>query len=111
MKIAVVGSRSFENYELLEQTLDEYQIKEIVSGGAKGADTLAEWYAKNKNIPTKVFLPEYEKFGRSAPIKRNQQIIEASDQVIAFWDGKSRGTKSTIDLAKKKGIDVIIIEY
>jgi len=109
MKVAVIGSRNFNDYKLLSETLDIINdIDLIVSGGAKGADSLAEEYAFNNNIDTLVFKPDWKKYGRGAGIIRNKTIIENSDIVVAFWDSKSRGTKNSIDTARKLGKKVII---
>jgi hypothetical protein len=110
MKIAVIGSRGFTDQELLFKTLDKLPGKEvIVSGGAKGADKLAEVYAKERGIETEIYLPEYDRYGRGAPLKRNLKIVDAADLVVAFWDGKSRGTKFGIDYAGKQKKKVIIV--
>ena len=102
MKIAVIGSRGL-NVEHLELYLPK-DTDEIVSGGARGVDTSARTYAKEKGIKLTEFLPEYEKYGRSAPLKRNITIIEYADAVLAFWDGQSRGTKFVIDNCTKRNI-------
>ncbi len=99
MKTAVIGSRG-----LLVDNLEKYlpqDTTEIISGGAKGIDTCAREYAISHNIKLTEFLPEYEKYGRSAPLKRNITIIENADIVLAFWDGKSNGTRFVIDNCKK----------
>ncbi|KMQ50663.1 Uncharacterized protein CHISP_2346 [Chitinispirillum alkaliphilum] len=96
-RIAVIGSRGFD-YSLLKETLDKEEIVKIVSGGAKGADSLAAQYARENNIELQEFLPDYKKHGRGAPLVRNKLIVDASNMVIAFWDGKSRGTKFTMVL-------------
>ena len=106
MKVAIIGSRN-----LIVNNLEKYLpdcITEIVSGGAKGIDTCARKYAIENNIKIVEFLPDYNKYGRSAPLRRNLQIIEYADQVIAFWDGKSRGTKYVIDNCKKRNKNVTI---
>jgi hypothetical protein len=103
MKVAVIGSRGFNDYSYLKSKLDQFEIDEIVSGGAKGADSLAERYAREMGIDLKVYLPKYKKFGRVAPLIRNRQIVEDSDLVVAFWDGKSKGTKNAIGEANKLG--------
>lgn len=103
MKIAIIGSRNV-NLNTIHNFIShetETSITEIITGGAVGIDTLAMQYANENNIKLTVFKPEYEKYSRSAPLKRNHLIVEASDIVIAIWDGKSRGTKYTIDYAKK----------
>lgn len=106
MKIAVIGSRNL-TVENLGQYLPE-GITEIVSGGAKGIDTCAREYAKAKGIKLTEFLPEYEKYGRGAPLKRNLQIIDYVDEVLAFWDGRSKGTKYVIEQCQKKNKKVTV---
>lgn len=107
MKIAVVGSRSFNDYGFLTEILSEHGPKTaIISGGARGADSLARRYAEEHNIPFQEFLPDWDQFGKSAGPRRNQQIVDAADIVIAFWDGRSRGTGNTLDLAAKSGKQV-----
>ena len=107
MKVAIIGSRDFNDYDLLVKTLEELAISLIVSGGAKGADSLAERYAIEHEIETLIFKPDYKLYNRGAPLKRNLQIIDASEFVIAFWDGKSRGTKHAIDYAHSQKKNVI----
>lgn len=104
MKVAVIGSRGLSVSDL-GRYLPE-NTTEIVSGGAKGVDTSAREYALAHGIKLTEFLPEYTMFGRSAPLKRNITIIEYSDIVLAFWDGKSRGTKFVIDNCRKLGVEV-----
>ena len=104
MRVAVIGSRG-----LCVLNLEKYlpkEVTEIVSGGAKGVDTSAREYAISHGIKLTEFLPEYKKYGRSAPLKRNITIIENADLVLAFWDGNSRGTKFVIDNCKNRGIPV-----
>lgn len=100
MKIAVIGSRNLSVINL-GRYLPE-GVMEIVSGGAKGIDTCAKQYALLNKIRLTEFLPEYHKYGKGTPLKRNLKIIDYADQVIAFWDGKSRGTKYVIDTCKRK---------
>lgn len=106
MKIAVIGSRGLR-VDDLGKYLPE-NTTEIVSGGAKGVDTSAKEYAEKNNIKLTEFLPEYEKYGRSAPLRRNLQIIGYADEVLAFWDGTSRGTKYVIDNCKKQNKKVTV---
>lgn len=101
MRIGIVGSRTL-TLTNLETYLPE-QVTEIVSGGARGVDTCAKEYAIAHNLKYTEFVPEYSRYGRGAPLKRNQQIVEYADMVIAFWDGKSKGTKYTVDYCKKIG--------
>lgn len=98
MKVAIVGSRG------LQIDLSRYippETTEIISGGAKGIDTLAEQYAIQKGIPTRIFYPDIKVLGRWAYFARNDQIVDAADLVIAFWDGASPGTRYTIARARK----------
>lgn len=99
MKVAVIGSRNCI-VEKLEEYLPEHTT-EIVSGGAKGIDTCAREYALSHGLKLTEFLPEYRRYGKGAPLKRNLKIIEYADFVLAFWDGKSHGTKFVIEHCKK----------
>ena len=101
MKVAVIGSRNL-TVENLGQYLPE-ETTEIVSGGAKGVDTCAREFASAKGLNLNEFLTEYQKYGRGAPLKRNLQIIDYADCILAFWDGKSRGTKFVIEHCKAQG--------
>ena len=117
MIIGVVGSRGFRDYKLLERELDVLQSKkrckitEIVSGGADGADTLAELYALRHFIPLTIYYPDWDQYGRSAGPRRNRDIVQYSDEILAFWDGISPGTKSTINIAKRMNKLTSIIFY
>lgn len=104
VKVAIVGSRGLQVSDLGKYLPDS--VTEIVSGGVKGIDTCAKEYALSNGLKLTEFLPEYEKYGRSAPLKRNITIIEGVDLVLAFWDGTSRGTKYVIDNCKSRGIPV-----
>ena len=109
MKIAVVGSREI-NVSSIEKYLPS-ECSEIVSGGARGVDSSAADFAKAAGIELTVFLPEYQKYGRAAPIVRNKQLVDYADAVIAIWNGKSKGTLSVIRYCEKikKPCSVIII--
>ena len=113
MKVAIIGSRSFNDYQRLCQVLNPVKdkITLIVSGGARGADELSERFAKDNNIKTLIFLPDWDKYGKKAGFLRNKDIVENSDIVIAFWDGVSPGTKSSIDYANNTSKKVKIIKY
>lgn len=106
MKVAVIGSRSL-SIDNLGEYLPE-NTTEIVSGGARGIDTSAREYAIANGIKLTEFLPEYEKYGRTAPLKRNIEIIQYADLVLAFWDKQSHGTKFVIDECKKCGVKIKI---
>ena len=107
MKVAIIGSRNL-HVEDLEKYLPE-DVTEIVSGGAKGIDSDAEKYARGNGIDITVFLPKYNLYGRGAPIKRNKDIVDYSDEVLAFWDGSSKGTLSVIEYCRKTGKKVTVV--
>lgn len=109
MIVAVIGSRSFNDYDKLCNTLNDLNITEIISGGAIGADKLAERYANENNIPIKVFLPDWKKYGKSAGLNRNTEIIQECEMVVAFWDFNSKGTKNSIEKAEKLNKKILII--
>ena len=100
MKVAVVGSRSIFATDISMYISDG---DEIVSGGAVGVDSCAAEYAKKNGLKLTVFLPQYERYGRAAPIVRNKEIVDYADKIIAFWDKKSMGTLSVIKYAQKVG--------
>lgn len=116
----VVGSRNFDNYDLLKKKLDRILRNQkkvfIISGGAKGADTLAEKYAIEKGYYFKVFPADWNKHGKSAGYIRNTQMHDFISRflnrgIVAFWDGKSEGTKQNFDLAKKYCTPIRIIRF
>ncbi len=109
MKLLIVGSRSIENFDLSDYIPSNTEL--IISGGARGIDSLAEKYADDFRISKLVLRPQYDLYGRAAPIKRNELMVEMADQVLVVWDGKSRGTKYTVEYAKKKNkvLNVILI--
>ena len=106
MKIAVIGSRGLIVRDL-EMYLPE-ETTEIVSGGARGVDTSARYYAQKNGLKLTEFLPDYNKYGKIAPLVRNLEIIDYADEVYAFWDGKSRGTIHTVKYAREIGKPVRI---
>ena len=110
MKLAVIGSRG-----LKQVMVDDYipdGVCEIVSGGAAGVDSLAKDFALRAGLRYTEFLPQYDLYGRAAPLKRNQLIAEYADAALALWDGRSRGTKYTVELFRRLGkpVTLIIIE-
>ena len=106
MKIAVIGSRGLKVNDLGKYL--PVGVTEIVSGGARGIDTCAREYAGANGLKLTEFLPDYKRYGRGAPLKRNLQIIEYADEVLAFWDGQSRGTKYVIEQCKKRNKKVTV---
>lgn len=117
MKLAIVGSRTFSDYDLLVETLKSHYLTEsgwrfteIVSGAACGADSLAAEFARINGIKLTEFLPDWDKFGKSAGFKRNVQIVDYADEVLAFQVDNSKGTGHSIELAKRQGKPVKVIQ-
>ncbi|MBO5870581.1 MAG: DUF2493 domain-containing protein [Clostridia bacterium] len=102
MKVAVIGSRSIRNADIGKRIPPDTTL--IISGGAVGVDTLAEKYADEHGIEKLILYPDYELYGRSAPLIRDRLIVDHADLVIAFWDGESRGTEYTISYAKQRKV-------
>jgi predicted Rossmann fold nucleotide-binding protein DprA/Smf involved in DNA uptake len=98
MKLLIAGSRSIKEFDLAPYIPEK--VTEIISGGAEGIDTLAEQYADKHKLSKHIIRPEYNKYGNAAPILRNRVMVELCDEALIIWDGKSRGTSSTIKYAK-----------
>lgn len=126
MILAIVGTRNLDSYKRFKGRLEfnflevpNYpalsppalsEFTEFVSGGAKGTDTHAVRLAEELGIPIKVFLPEYDKYGKNAPLIRNTQIVDYADQVVAFIDDQSRGTWDIVNKAREAKKDVYLIK-
>lgn len=107
MKVAVIGSRSITSYPLEE--VIPADTEEIISGGARGVDTLAREYAQSRGISLTEICPDYSRYGKGAPLRRNLEIIAKADFVIALWDGKSTGTAHSISLCRSTGKPVLVV--
>jgi len=113
MKLIIAGSRNFTDYKKLAEACDhilqDQNNIEIVSGAYyKGADKLGEQYAAEKGFPIKQFPADWKKFGKAAGPKRNHQMANYADALIAFWNGESKGTKHMIQIAKSSSLNVFI---
>lgn len=123
MKVIVAGGRDFADREQMGQILDHYfcasgdlyrrrvEGLKLVSGAARGADSLAIAWASFAEIPVRTFPADWDTYGKSAGYRRNEQMAKYADALIAFWDGKSRGTKHMIDLALEHGLEVHVYRY
>ena len=119
IKVIIAGTRDFNDYAFLKKNVDYFlqginpnnEEIEIVSGNARGADKLGERYAKEYNLPVKLFPANWDKYGKRAGYLRNQEMANYADVLIAFWDEKSKGTKHMIDIAKKQDLTVIVVGY
>lgn len=117
-RLIIAGGRDFSNYELLrekvvslyENSLKGYTLY-LVSGGARGADRLGERFATEHGIASYLFPAEWDKYGKSAGFRRNHQMAEFADGLLAFWDGESRGTKHMINIMRQLGKPVQIVYY
>ena len=122
IKVIIAGSRNFYDYDTVEDAVVSYFMShgilkenvEVISGGARGADSLGEQLAKSYELKLTVFPAQWDIYGKAAGMIRNQEManyaIKDSDKAIlfAFWDGQSRGTKGMIDIARRCGMEVII---
>jgi len=117
-KVIIAGSRGFSNYRLLREQCNKFLREKrkisniiIVSGHARGADTLGEKYAQDEGFDLEIYPAQWDKFGKRAGYRRNEQMAEVADALIAFWDGSSRGTKHMIDIMNEKNLLVRVVEY
>ena len=117
-KVIIAGSRGFSNYKLLHEQCNKFLREKrkthniiIISGGARGADKLGEKYSQDEGFALEVFKANWDKYGKSAGFRRNEQMGEVADALIAFWDGKSHGTKHMIDIMNNKNLEVRVINY
>lgn len=117
-KVAIVGSRDYPDMQVVESFVENlYQGRTergieyiIISGGARGVDTVAQNTAIRLGMKVEIFPADWENEGKKAGYLRNIKIVEAADYIVAFWDTKSKGTKHTIDLAKKMGKPCLVFE-
>ena len=107
MRLLIVGSRSVSRVDLSDYVPDNVDL--IITGGAKGVDSLAERYADENGISKLVLRPQYKRFGKGAPLVRNEKMVEIADSVLAIWNGTSRGTLFTVEKAKSLGKEVTVI--
>ena len=108
MKLLIAGSRNINNIDISEYVPDGVSL--IICGGAAGIDTLAEKYADKHRISKLVVRPEYEKYGRAAPLKRNSLMVDMADIVLVIWDGKSKGSQYTINYAKRNNKKITVVD-
>ena len=125
LRVIIAGSRDFNDYELLKKSAIEIITKKtmlpdltrIISGGARGADTLGERFANEMGLEISRFIPDWDGLGKRAGYVRNAEMAKFAVEddndgmLIAFWDGQSRGTKHMIDLAKRYGLEVHVVNF
>lgn len=112
-RIIIAGGRDFYDYDLVKMTMARigYKPTVIVSGCARGADTLGINWAIDNFTPVDKYPADWDRYGKSAGYKRNVQMAENADMLIAFWDGKSKGTKHMIDIALSYKLIVLVVPY
>lgn len=118
-KVIVAGSRNFENYALLKNTMDALlkirmeQGEEIaiVCGEARGADALGKRYASERGLAVLSFPADWRRFGKKAGVIRNRQMAEAANACVCFWDGESRGTANMIEEARRRGLPLRVKRF
>ena len=111
MQLIIAGSRTFTDYQMLCQVLapDRPRIAQVITGGARGADQLGYRWAWKHAIKHQLFRADWERFGKSAGVRRNHQMAQAGDILLAFWDGRSAGTHHMISCMQQLGKPVVVI--
>ena len=108
MKLLIIGSRGIADFDLSPYISED--VDTIISGGASGIDSLAERYADLHCLSKYILRPRYDRYGRSAPLKRNEQMVDMADAVLVIWDGCSKGTQYTLKYAKRTNKPVTLVQ-
>ena len=108
MKLLIVGSRSITSFDLSPYISTD--VDTVISGGSCGVDRLAEQYADLHRLSKYIVRPHYARYGRAAPLKRNEQMVDMADTVLVIWDGHSRGTQYTLNYAKKQNKPFTLVQ-
>ena len=115
MRVIIAGGRDFNDYQLLKDKVNYYMSNAsdvtVICGEANGADSLGKRLAKENGWSVKSFHAKWDLYGKSAGYIRNKEMADNTDVLIAFWDGKSKGTANMIEIAKKKGIPIRVVRY
>jgi len=109
MKLLIVGSRGITDFDLSPYIPPD--IDTVISGGADGVDCLAEQYADLHRLSKYIIRPRYDLYGRAAPIKRNEQMVDMADAVLIIWDGRSKGTRYTLKYSKEKNKSITLVQF
>lgn len=112
MRTIIAGSRNITDIDVIRKAAAEcgWMPTVVISGTARGVDTLGEQWAKENNVPVEQYPANWNKYGRAAGYRRNEQMARHAQALIAIWDGHSRGTKHMIDIAKRTGLRVFVME-
>ena len=113
MKLIIAGSRTFTDYQLLCHTLapERHRLTEVIHGGARGADQLGFRWAVRHHVRSRCFAADWERFGKAAGERRNHQMAQAGDMLLAFWDGRSTGTRHMISCMQQLGKPVAVVRF
>ena len=110
MRVIVAGSREIRDIDLVffAMASSKFPIRTVISGGARGVDTLGEQIAKKYNINLEIYPADWNTHGKSAGYKRNELMASKAEGLVAIWDGQSRGTKHMIDIAKRYQLKIYV---
>lgn len=108
MNLLIVGSRSITKFDLSGYVPQEADL--IISGGADGVDSIAEKYADEHRLSKLILRPRYDLYGKAAPLKRNERMVDLADEILVIWDGISRGAMYTAKYAKRKNKTLTVID-
>jgi len=109
-KVAIVGSREWSDYEIIRDYVYSLDANDtVVSGGARGVDSFAEFYAIERGLDVLIFRADWDQHGRRAGLIRNHDIVQKCDRLVAFWDGKSTGTQHSVRLAREADKPVLLL--
>jgi len=110
MKTIIAGSRGITDYKELQKAISAggIMITSVISGTAAGVDRLGEEYASEYGLPLYKYPAEWDRYGKSAGYRRNEQMADEGEALLAIWDGTSRGTKHMIDIARRKGLKIYV---
>lgn len=109
MRVLIVGSRSITKFDLSDFIPSDVEL--IITGGADGVEALAEKYAAKHRISKLIMYPQYKKFGKYAPVKRNELMVDIADKVIVIWDGSSKGAYYTLKYAERTKKEIVAVRY
>ena len=117
-KVIIAGGRDFDDFSMLCREMDKLLINQvkvnkitIISGGARGADTLGERYARLRNFELTKVKADWNKYGKSAGFVRNREMLAITNGVVCFWNGKSRGTRDMVNITKPSDKRLVVIRY
>jgi hypothetical protein len=109
MRTIIAGSRSFNDWNKMKEVMQSIECGSVICGGANGADLLGKMWAIEHGVPVIDMPADWKKYGKSAGMIRNRDMANIADQLVAFWDGISPGTRNMIDTMKRMGKPITVI--